>query len=264
MKWFYNLKISVKLIIGFLLVALIAGVVGFIGLVNINKIDKADTLLYEENTLGLEYAGNFGMYFQRIRYNFMKMVAIADADLLNTSNKKIKNYMQQANQNLKLYEDGIITQIDREQFTHLKTAWVKYESLVEDTIQQIESGKKEEAEDFILNTVDPVGEQIQESFDKIFEYNTNTAKQRSQTNTKVAKSAQFTMMIAIIIAVTGAVFLGIFISRIISVPIVKINEAAEKLAAGDVDVNVVATTKDEIGNLTRSFAKMIENIREQG
>ena len=36
MKWFYNLKISVKLLSGFLLVALIAGVVGAFGIFQIN------------------------------------------------------------------------------------------------------------------------------------------------------------------------------------------------------------------------------------
>lgn len=34
MKWFYDLKISTKLILSFLIVALIAGIVGTVGLVN--------------------------------------------------------------------------------------------------------------------------------------------------------------------------------------------------------------------------------------
>ena len=53
MRWFYNLKISAKLIIGFLFVAMIAGVVGVVALVNINNMSQADVLMYEENTLGL-------------------------------------------------------------------------------------------------------------------------------------------------------------------------------------------------------------------
>jgi methyl-accepting chemotaxis protein len=61
MNWFYNLKISLKLIIGFMTVAVIAGVIGVIGVVgvyNIKTINHADTELYEENALGLEYARN--------------------------------------------------------------------------------------------------------------------------------------------------------------------------------------------------------------
>ena len=48
MRWFYNLKISAKLIIGFLVVAAIAGIVGSVALVNINNMSEADVLMYEE------------------------------------------------------------------------------------------------------------------------------------------------------------------------------------------------------------------------
>lgn len=69
MKWFYNLKIATKLIIGFLIVAFIAGAVGVVGLLNIARITEADTLLFEENTLGIKYSGDAATYYQRLRYN---------------------------------------------------------------------------------------------------------------------------------------------------------------------------------------------------
>ena len=51
MKWFLNMKIAAKLILGFLIVAIIAGVVGGIGLINLNKMASADRQLYEINVL---------------------------------------------------------------------------------------------------------------------------------------------------------------------------------------------------------------------
>jgi len=40
-------------------------------------------------------------------------------------------------------------------------------------------------------------------------------------------------------------------------------EAADRLALGDVEVDVKAETRDELGKLAESFRRMIENIREQ-
>jgi len=48
LRWYYNLKISAKLIIGFLLLALVAGVVGVVALSNINNMSQADAELYEK------------------------------------------------------------------------------------------------------------------------------------------------------------------------------------------------------------------------
>lgn len=48
MKKYKDLKIKVKLIIGFVLVAIIAGIVGLAGISFTKSIDNADTELYEE------------------------------------------------------------------------------------------------------------------------------------------------------------------------------------------------------------------------
>jgi len=71
-----------------------------------------------------------------------------------------------------------------------------------------------------------------------------------------------------ILAIVGVVLLislsaGIFLAKIITTPINKMKNAAEKLALGDTGVLIEVNTKDEIGALGQSFVKMIENIKEQ-
>ena len=53
MKWFLDMKIAVKIISGFVIVAIIAGVVGFVGVINIKEINENDTMLYENDTVPL-------------------------------------------------------------------------------------------------------------------------------------------------------------------------------------------------------------------
>ena len=47
MTWYRNLKISVKLIIGFLIVAVIAGVIGITGIFSLNDVSDNAKYLYE-------------------------------------------------------------------------------------------------------------------------------------------------------------------------------------------------------------------------
>ena len=51
LRWFNNLKISSKLLTGFLLVCMVGGVAGLVGIVNIRKIGQADAYLYESVTV---------------------------------------------------------------------------------------------------------------------------------------------------------------------------------------------------------------------
>lgn len=263
MKWFYNLNIAAKLILGFAIVALIAGVVGVIGLMNLNTISKADKLLYEENTLGLNYAGNAAVYYQRIRFNSVKMITVDDASQRDACINNIKNYSVKADEFLKKYEEGIISEKDRNLFNTLKPQWDKYKSLIDNTVKFIQAGQNEQAKNLIFGDVATVGNTLQEAFDSMFEYNSTGGKTRSEQNAQLATTATMTMVIVIIVGVIIAVALGIFISRIISKPVNKMVQAADKLAVGDVNVNVEADSKDEIGRLAESFSRMIANIRGQ-
>jgi len=263
MQWFYNLKVAAKLILGFVIVALIAGVVGVIGLINLNGISEADRQLYEENTLGLNYAGNAAVYYQRIRFNVVKMIAVDDAAERDTCISNINDYSIKGEELLQLYEKGIISEADRNEFNALKPQWDKYKALTDDTVKLIQSGQEEQAENIIFGEAATVGNSLQESFDKIFEYNAVSGKSRSDHNAQLAETATLIMIIVIIAGVIIAVALGIFISRIISKPVGKMVDAADRLAVGDVNVNVRADTRDEIGRLAEAFGRMIENIREQ-
>lgn len=263
MNWFYNLKISAKLIIGFLLVAIIAGIVGIVGLVNINNISEADALLYEENTLGIEYIGIASVYYQRIRFNTVKTMLLDDEEIINTCIDNVKNYFAEVDNYLSLYEGRIASEEERIYFNGLKGQWAEYVEAIKNTIELVLAGEKEEALTLVLGEIAGMGDSLMQSFQEIIDYNSDMGHERMTENEKIASVASVTMIATIIISIFVAIILGGFISRIISRPINEMVDAADKLALGDVEVNVEAKTKDEIGSLTKSFGKMIENIREQ-
>ncbi len=63
------------------------------------------------------------------------------------------------------------------------------------------------------------------------------------------------------IAIAISLLAGYFIAIKISKPIKVLNEAAGKVAEGDVNVTVTNDAKDEVGKLASSFNVMVENIR---
>ncbi|MBB5172357.1 methyl-accepting chemotaxis protein [Texcoconibacillus texcoconensis] len=70
-----------------------------------------------------------------------------------------------------------------------------------------------------------------------------------------------------IIVVSGGivallVVIGILLSRRLIRPIVKLNEEVNKVADGDLSVRIVNESNDEIGQLTKNFNDMTENMRQ--
>ena len=69
--------------------------------------------------------------------------------------------------------------------------------------------------------------------------------------------------VLIILGVAFVVVLGVafYLSRGITKPIVQLNDAAEKVSMGELDVNVNVKSNDEIGDLAESFGRMVTAYR---
>ncbi|MGI0004756.1 MAG: HAMP domain-containing protein, partial [Candidatus Nitrosotenuis sp.] len=69
----------------------------------------------------------------------------------------------------------------------------------------------------------------------------------------------------ILLGMTITILVGIvayYLSKLISKPLIKLKNAANRIAGGDFDVRTNITTHDEIGQLSRSFDQMAEKIQD--
>jgi len=147
-----------------------------------------------------------------------------------------------------LYESTVINETDRIQLQELKALWEKYKSLVDKEVELVKSGKTEEARQLLLSDIDDIGDTLRDYFEAFVEYNTKKVDENKQ----VASTASTVMIVVIFVGILIAIALGVFISRIISKPIGQMVEAADRLALGDVEVDVKAETRDELGKLAES------------
>ena len=74
------------------------------------------------------------------------------------------------------------------------------------------------------------------------------------------KKALFVIGLVMLLLVTLAI---VFVANLLTKPIRTVTDAAERLADGDVDVDVEVHSKDEVGRLAASFGRTVEYLREK-
>ncbi|HYH01510.1 MAG TPA: MCP four helix bundle domain-containing protein, partial [Bacillota bacterium] len=84
-RFFGNLKISSKLILGFLIVALIAGAIGLIGIYNIHLINRAEQEVYQKNVALLGPLERISFYFLSVQANTGKHILDPNTKFLHES-----------------------------------------------------------------------------------------------------------------------------------------------------------------------------------
>lgn len=261
MKFYRNLKISAKLIIGFLVVAMISGLIGVVTVINLNSITDNAEYLYNYATVPIKNVSSALSLFLTNRIETRNLLLSDDA---SEGIEAIKGNLSQIEGIMAEYEKTIATDTGRAYYEEYTTAYKAYLPHIVKVLDLIQDGKLEEASilmygEDMMNAASDVQAGLQGLID------TRTGNAAKQYNKVVSVSAT-TMTVTIAFSVAGmalAIILGVVISRIISKPITRMVEVADKLALGDVDVDIEVEFKDEIGNLAQSFKAVVNAVKQQ-
>lgn len=160
-------------------------------------------------------------------------------------------------------QEAALTDAGKKMMQQAKELDDSYEAALKKSIAFKRAGHDQEA--LQVNLVEAMP-QSKAMVDQLEEYQAFRGKQMNGDFNRMVDDQQKTMWLVIVIGMLTLVVgtgIGIVTARMIARPIKELAEAADKLAVGDVQVNVVSTTQDEIGTLMNSFAQMVSSIREQ-
>ena len=116
-------------------------------------------------------------------------------------------------------------------------------------------------------TLEPDGEgshwfKVENALRENVDYQRELAKQDAETAVSEYESAKSMVLMTALAAVLIAAIAGWLITTSITRPVAAAQRAAERLAAGDLNVELVSTSSDEVGELVRSLRDTVERLRE--
>lgn len=261
MGWFYNLRISNKLVISFMLIALIAGMVGYVGITRIQVIENSNNSINKQQGQVQKGLSTLAQGFEKRRVLLKDMVICKDSAQLNKDRQSIAALDKKETDKLAEMKNSLSGTVIQASYMELCSALDQYASIKDEYLRLVEAGEIEEA-----RVITSTGSGVQASnavytaldnFGAAIDLETRNLQEQ---NRKVVNQAVQIMLSLIIINMALAMLLGLFISRIINRPLKTMLKAADRLAVGDVKVKIDVDSNDEIGSLARSFSAMIENV----
>ena len=260
MKWFNNIKIGTKLLGGFITVALIAGVIGFFGITRINQMKQEITLMYQSVTVPLGDLSHISTSFQRVRINMRALVEAETPQEKAEALETVKKLRDEITEKAATFEKTILTEEGRRLFEEFKQSRVEYTGVLDRVIPLAQADRDEEAMALLNGEGKKAAFREQETLDKLQENKIKQGKLGNEANIAVAASASRMMTGLALAGAMLAVMLGFFISRGITRPINICVEAANRIAAGNTDVLLDSTGKEETGLLQGAMQRMVQAI----
>ena len=262
MKWYYNLKVSSKLLLGFIFISLIAAAIGFVGISNINTISDNSLSLYEKTTVPLGILGDVRENFQKMRVNILYGLRSTDVGDINKYFAKISELNNLIDVDLNKIKNTISDDVKKdvlESIQKTKTNYINVAAQLEKLLIQKDNVA---LNSLLQGDVKTVNAEMQASFDNLALLQVKAAGETSDSDTKTSNSAVRIMTIFLIVGVLIAIGLGIFISRIITNSLKKGLKLAELVAEGDLTEKLDVDQKDEIGQLASALNRMVDKLKE--
>ncbi|MBO9597082.1 MAG: methyl-accepting chemotaxis protein [Cohnella sp.] len=254
-----RMTIGKKLLGSFLIIAILLGITGAIASYDLVQIDKSNADLIERRAVILANA-------QNIQLQGEKQSGSIRSYLL-TNNAAFEQQMRTAHDELSslVLQTKLLAQRDEDQIklTKLDVLNQLFKEKADELILKVKN--KEDAastKDFYLKHVQPVEVLIEPVANEIVSDQKKIMDEGSESNSESTQSAVTIVTSLSIIAFILSIVIGYFISRAISKPLVAMEKAAGKIAAGDLSGEWIRVpSRDEIGILAASFNEMKTNLR---
>ena len=263
MNWYKNLKLGTQLISAFLVVAVIAAVIGIIGSRNLKTIDAADTFMYEKTTVPLGQMAQVVGSWQETRVHINRGLLAKDAPAAQAAFDLIPPLEKTVAEQLEGYSKTFIDANDELAWKQMKDEMSQWHEAMAGLMTTKLSGKLPPPEQLIA--FKKQADKIAEHLYQVIQANVKVAKDTSDSNTKIANTAELTMNVAIGVGVLAAVFLGLMVTSLIKKQVggepAYAVDMLQRVADGDLSMDIQVAEGDTtsmIGSLKSVVGKLSE------
>jgi methyl-accepting chemotaxis protein len=286
MKKINDLKIGVKLIGGFILIALIIVVVALVGYLKINSFNTKLSAMYDDQLQPIAAFNQIETDIYTIRGDIYKVLLIpseADANITD-----IKDMFTKIDDAVAVINSSNLSTSNQSEMAVFTPNLAEYHSAIQEILDYVSSGNRDAAIASLSGTgrAATARKAIGGSITKLLDMTNQSA-----LNLDLSGDATFKSSIIILICVTFfgigfALFNGIWMSRGISksakqmvtmanqisqVDLPEFEAATAAIASGDLTTTVSVKTqtipvqsKDEMGDLAKAFNNMINRLQAVG
>ncbi|WP_088189482.1 methyl-accepting chemotaxis protein [Desulfosporosinus sp. FKA] len=259
-----NLTIKARLFLGFGAIAIIMIAMGIysiysLAIVNSQVAYQANNVVPSVNYADLLKTGTSDFRMKELQH------IIAQTPEERQELEKEMNTVQkeEIDKNIEESKSVIDGDTDRKLINDIEADWNQYLVLHNQVLELSKQNKSAEAMKIVNGEEAKIFNNVSDLCLQLTKFNQDNAYASYKNAESVYSQAKLILIVILVFAVVIAIIAGLLIINSIIKPTNHLIDIADKLALGDVNVNVDITSKDEIGSLAQSFSRMISNIRGQ-
>ena len=260
MKWFYDLDVKRKLIVGFAPLILLALMLGLVGYKNVGQMTDQMVAMHDDQMLPILEIGKAEVATTEIVVASKALALDTDGNNSDATAEDLKHNREVFEASLKHAMAADLDATNEVRLEDVAAKWDKFVPDIERVIAKIESDANDfdeaEAAEFEAELAEIVT-QLAAAAD----YEEERAAGVTAAVESLHRLALYELLGASGLALLFGIGIAIFVARTVGRPVQQLEEAATAVTNGNHDVRVEVDTEDEFGRLSDAFNQMVESIQ---
>jgi methyl-accepting chemotaxis protein len=257
---FANMKIGVRLTLGFFIVLVLMAVMAFVGISSMSSIEGRLDEIVKDNMHKIKLNSDMSEAVHIVTRITRTLILLDDPVAIESESKKLIKYRQNYNDAWDALSKTEAGEKGTALRTKIKEAAAEARTQTDKVLDLAMANKDAEAVKLLLEQAAPTAQKWQDAIDE------NIALQESNTNEDYAAaqanyaSAFRNMTVLAGLAIVLGALIAFFLTRSITVPVNEALAVANRLAEGDLTVRIGETSKDETGQMLQAMGNMIVRL----
>jgi methyl-accepting chemotaxis protein len=263
MKWFYDLKIGIRLLAAFIIVGAITAAVGYMGVASLSKIAALSKASYEQETLGIAYLKQANIDLVEVDRAAKNVMLSNTADERDQYKAQADAYTGLVNEDIAKAKPLLHTDKGRDLLKQGEQAWKESQEStgkVVDLAMSEPLAKKRASVELSFGEGRTKADAVEDLLAQTATYKEDIAKQAQAEADKTFHSNRTLLIILSSVGVLLGLGLGVFIAGSIAKPLALLAAAAKNIAMGDVNQKVDYRSGDEVGAVAEAFRAVIDAV----
>ena len=261
---FKNMKIGTRLGLGFGLVIVLMIVVALVGITRMAQINTSTDLLVEDRwpkaVQANDIIDNINTIARAMRNVGLLELTTRDRAQIERELARIEQARKTIVERIEQLDPTITSEQGRAMMTAVKTARAAYVPAQDTYLKMIADGRAREAADYLLTTVRQSQGAYLNAVSELIDFQGKAMEETGAETTAIYNAARNLMIGLAVLATLLGSAIAFWIMRSVTRPLNEAVSVANRMADGDLTMELVVQSKDETGQLLQAMQNMVQRL----
>lgn len=260
MKFFYDLKIAHKLLIGFASLLLITLFIGGFAILQLATVNQNTYELGTNWMPSVNAAMGIKERVSRIRSQEAQLVSAENEHEVEKYYDRVKEAVDGLRVEEDIYSKLLSSENEKKLYADYQRLMADYLKISAQILDAKRHSNSDEASKLMRTVSSKTNTELRNIVDKLVDINVNGGKEAYQQGQVIYNNARFWIITLIIVCLVLGTVMAISIARIVANPLQEAVKLAQTVAAGDLSSTISVNSKDETGLLLSALKEMNANL----